>query len=78
MTYFQTLYLNFKGKINNLRTYFSRELAKTKEPASGSGTNTVYESKWPHFNALMFLRDTVVPRKTTSSLLVSFFIQLIN
>ena len=58
-----------KSKINTLRTYYSKELAKTKKSGkSGAGRDDVYESKWPHFKYLGFLRDTFKPRKTTSSL----------
>ena len=63
-----------KKKINNLRTYYSRELAKFKDSSkSGAGSDEIYVSKWPHFNSLEFLRDTIKPKKTTSSL-VSIYI----
>ena len=58
-----------KTKINSLRTYYSKEVAKTKKSSkSGNGLNDAYESKWPYFNSLSFLRDTVVPRKLASNI----------
>ena len=55
-----------KKKINALRTYYSKELFKSIT-RSGAGKDEAYESKWPHFQSLMFLRDTINSRKTTSS-----------
>ena len=53
----------------NLRTYFSKELAKEKSSArSGAGKDDIYKSKWPHYTSMTFLRDIIVPRKTKSTL----------
>ncbi|XP_057311137.1 uncharacterized protein LOC130648984 [Hydractinia symbiolongicarpus] len=58
-----------RSKINTLRSYFSAELKKVNNSnKSGAGRDDVYESKWPYFQSLLFLRDSIVPRKTTSSL----------
>ena len=64
------LVADLKAKINSLRTYFSSELAKesTTSGKRGSGKDEVFKSKWPYFQSLEFLRDSVTPRKTTSSL----------
>ena len=70
------LVADVKAKINSLRTYFSRELTKesTTSRRSGSGRDEVFKSKWPYFQSLEFLRDSIAPRKTTSSL-VSYILQ---
>lgn len=55
--------------MKNLRTYYSKELGKVKDSQkSGAGTDDLYKSKWPFFNRLEFLRDQVIPRRTTSNL----------
>ena len=70
------LVLDVKAKINSLRMYFSRELTKksTTSRKSGSGRDEVFKSKWPYFQSLEFLRDSIAPRKLTSSL-VSYILQ---
>ena len=55
-----------KQKFNSLRRYYSSELAKSSAK-SGAGTEEVYQSKWPFFHSLAFLRDPIFPRKTTLS-----------
>ena len=50
------------GKINSLRTYYSREIAKCN--AKNANGNEGFESRWKHFHAMSFLRDIVRPRKT--------------
>ena len=55
-----------KKKINGLRTYFTKELGRTCKK-SEAGREEIYESKWPQLQSLMFLRDTITPRKTISS-----------
>ena len=57
-----------KAKINILRTYYSKELAKEKNSKKSGASGDIYESKWPHFKSLSFIRDTVKPRNTTSTL----------
>ena len=54
-----------KKKINALRTYFTKELAKGPKMIA-AGRKEVYVSKWPHYQSLMFLRDTINPRKIVS------------
>ena len=56
-----------KSKINTLRSYFSAELKKATTK-NGDGRDDVYESKWPHFKSLVFLRDSVAAKKTSSSM----------
>ena len=56
-------------KMAQLRTYYERELGKEKASrTSGKGGNEVYNSKWPFFNMLHFLRDNIRPRKTLSTM----------
>ena len=58
-----------KLKIQNFRTYYGKELNKEKTTRkSGASASEVYESKWPYFKSLDFLRDTIAPRKTNSNL----------
>ena len=70
------LVADVKAKINSLRTYFSRELAKesTTSRKSVSGRDEVFKSKWPCLESLEFLRDSIAPRKATSSL-VNYILQ---
>ena len=59
-------------KVANLRTYFAKELGKTRSSVcSGMGQDEVYTSKWPHFQRLRFLDDQVTPRKGRSNLTVT-------
>ena len=68
---------DIKSKIQNLRVYFSRELAKVSDTKkSEAGTDKVYVSKWPHFQSLQFLRDIMVPRKSQYNM-VNIFLQYI-
>ena len=56
-------------KMARLRTYYGRELGKEKASrTSGKGGEEVYNSKWPFFNMLHFLRDNITPRKTQSTM----------
>ena len=55
-----------KQKFNSLRSYYSNELAKSSAKR-GTGTDEVYQSKWLFFHSLEFLRDSLFPRKITSS-----------
>ena len=57
-----------KSKTNILRTYYSKELKLEKDSKKSGASGETYESKWPHFNSLAFLRDTIKPRNTTSTL----------
>ena len=60
-------------KINTLRLYYSKELAKVwKSSKSGAGSDEErFDSKWPHFKSMEFIRDTLNPRKPTSTLVSS-------
>ena len=52
-----------------LRTYYGRELGKEKTSrTSFKGGNEVYNSKWPFFNMLHFLRDNITLWKTQSTM----------
>ena len=59
-------------KINSLRMYYSKEMAKVRKSTvewSGMGTDElVPPSKWPHFQSMAFLRDSITPRKTVRSM----------
>ena len=68
--------VDVKAKTNSLRTDFSHELAKesTTSRKSGSGRGEVFKWKLSYFQSLELLRDSIAPRKTTSSL-VSYILQ---
>ena len=51
-------------KIKSVRTQYSRELQKFKKRPTGTGTDDVYKSKWPHFEELQFLQDFITSRAT--------------
>jgi hypothetical protein len=51
-----------------LRTTFVREHKKTSSQKSGDGADTVYVSKWKHYNKLLFLRDTITADESQSNL----------
>ena len=58
-------------KIKNLRTQFMRERTKTRKSKSGEGAETVYITKWPHFQRLRFLEEFIIPKKSISNITVS-------
>ena len=60
-----------KPKFNSLISYYSNELPKSSAQ-SGAGTDEVYQSKWPFFHTLEFLRDSIFPRKTNLSFVSSY------
>ena len=70
----------FSGKevlaiISSLRTYYSKELGKVQNGIkSGTGRHDIYISKWAHFNSMTFLRDTVIPRKSLTSMVSLWFV----
>ena len=57
-------------KIKNIRTQYGREREKYKKRPTGTRTDEVYQSKWPHFEKLQFLDDFISTRSTTSNLKV--------
>ena len=48
-------------KVENLRDHFVRELKKKKKPSEEKGP--AFVSRWPYFEMLMFLTDTVQRRE---------------
>ncbi|CAC5382457.1 unnamed protein product [Mytilus coruscus] len=57
-------------KINNLRTYYKREMNKVEDSKrSGAGTCEIYESKWPMYQSMdKFLRTQVRKRVSKSNI----------
>ncbi|XP_072018759.1 uncharacterized protein [Amphiura filiformis] len=49
-----------KGKLNNLRVYYVRELGKQRYSQDKA---EVYVTKWPYFSSLEFLREHVTHRR---------------
>ena len=45
-----------------------KETKNRRHEASGAGTSEVYESSWKFMRDLEFLKDSVVPRKSSSNL----------
>ena len=61
------------SKTNTLRSYFFAEVKKNAT-ISGDGREDSYESKWPNFKLLMFIKDNLTPKRTISSLVRLFMI----
>ncbi|CAN7978733.1 unnamed protein product [Ixodes persulcatus] len=57
-----------KAKFHSLRTYFNREWSKTQTKKSGQGTGDNYVSKWEVFEDLKFLKTSLTPQPSISSL----------
>ena len=64
------LVADVKAKINSLRTRTCSKESTTSRK-SGSGRDEVFKSKWPYFQSLQFLRDSITPRNC----LVSYILQ---
>ncbi|KAG8224041.1 hypothetical protein J437_LFUL001118 [Ladona fulva] len=60
---FNTSTSEISRKIHNLRNQFNSEMKKTLQRFSGKGTAENNVSKWPHFQALMFLKSSVISRE---------------
>ena len=59
-----------KVKWRNLRDQFQREMKKVKKPRSGdpgSPSMSTYSGKWVYFKKLLFLKDTMMPKRTDSN-----------
>jgi hypothetical protein len=50
-----------------LRDQFSVEFGKIKPPRSGYPEGESYEPKWPRYRSLLFLKDVVKPRASSSN-----------
>ncbi|XP_071051104.1 general transcription factor II-I repeat domain-containing protein 2B-like [Onthophagus taurus] len=57
-----------KGKWKNLKDKFRVELHKIPKKRSGS-ENDNYKSKWPFFDMMLFVKDSMLPSTTTGNLL---------
>lgn len=57
-----------KGKFHSLRTYFNKEWVKTHTKRSGQGTGDNYVSKWEFYEDLCFLKTSLTPEASSSSL----------
>ena len=55
-------------KLKYLRDQFSVKFGKIKLPHSGDPGGESYEPKWPHYRSLLFLKDIVKPRASSSNL----------
>ena len=62
--------LDVQKKLENLRTYFGKEVGKEKEcqPKSGAAAKEAFKSSWPWFNSLMWLKDHMGTKDSTSNL----------
>ena len=59
---------DIKVKLKNLRTQYTREKQKQrKKKPTGTGADSVYKTKWIHYQSLQFLDDGVTPRHTISN-----------
>lgn len=57
-----------EAKIRSLRVEFSRRIRELNKPSGSAGSK---KKPWRFMDSLMFLRDCVVPRSTTSNLNLS-------
>lgn len=57
-----------RRKWKYLRDQFSVEYSKIKTPRSGDAAETATEPKWPYFKQMLFLKDIVTPRVSSSNL----------
>ncbi|CAH1959449.1 unnamed protein product [Acanthoscelides obtectus] len=57
-----------RKKWKYIRDQFSVELGKFPPARSGDGANDTPISKWQYFKSLLFLKDTVMPRKLKGNL----------
>ncbi|CAN7984460.1 unnamed protein product [Ixodes hexagonus] len=57
-----------KAKFHSLRTYFNREWSKTQMKTSGQGTGDNHISKCEFFEDLKFLKTSLTPQPSISSL----------
>lgn len=53
--------------MENTRDIFRREFNKSIK-SSGQGTDEAYKSKWPYYERMLFLKDVMMPRKTSSNI----------
>jgi len=53
--------------MNNLKDKFRKELQKIPINLSGDG-GSEYRSKWPFFNSMMFVKDTITPSSMSGNL----------
>jgi len=56
-----------KDKWKNLKDKFRKELQKIPISRSGDG-GSEYRSKWPFFNSMMFVKDTLIPSSMSGNL----------
>ncbi|XP_029348355.1 transcription factor Adf-1-like [Acyrthosiphon pisum] len=56
-----------KDKWKNLKDKFRKELQKIPISRSGEG-GSEYRSKWPFFNSMMFVKDTIIPSSMSGNL----------
>jgi hypothetical protein len=57
-----------RKKWKYLRYQFSVEFGKIKPPRSGDTGGESYEPKWPHYRSLLFLKDVMKHRASSSNL----------
>ena len=57
------------SKMHSLKVYFCATRTKAKASRkSGAGTDEIYHIRWPFYEPLSFLNDSVTPKSTTSNL----------
>ena len=59
-----------KAKTKSIRAQYTREKQKSSKVKTGTGTDEVYVSKWPHLEQLKFLDDFIIAKKCISNLSV--------
>ncbi|XP_067004308.2 uncharacterized protein [Anabrus simplex] len=66
--HFKTTRGEITRKLHNLRSQMWHELKKIKSRKSGDGSEEVYQSTWPYFDAMKFIISGVPSRPTAESL----------
>lgn len=61
-------------KIHNLRNQFNTELKKINSKKSGQGSDDNYETKWPYFKNLLFIKTSLQTRQTTGNMVSTYVI----
>lgn len=57
-----------RKKWKYLQDQFSVKCSKIKTPRSGDAAETATKPKWPYFKRMLFLKDIVTPRASSSNL----------
>ena len=69
--------MDYMKKWKNLRDHFVREIRKWRTKLSGL-QSPPYESRWPHFEAMTFICDSVQHRELVNRIKILCTLYLLN